>query len=339
MSNLIAKKDVVPYGIASNNLNNDVCLLPQNLLNWKDNNFAKDPIPIEQHLVLTVGSDNFTSSISKPGYHLPIDGEEGKCVGSRHLLCHRLWQFMGTVGLRAVQYNFNIHNSDKQVEEEDEENDEIEDDLDVTQGPAICYRLENGQYAHDHENSLFQNNFNNKSIEQQEAIIERFDIEVVTKEEYDAQISSWQGNSDSGSMAQTKQPFVVLLEFLRGKNDKAKCTGYRIWILKKKGGHGDLNQIVTEVLDLANKPAPQDRGNKQPENNWRKINTSNSWAEAVGSTLYKDEKKFLQDCTKYHLNDKRSCCMPTNILSVGHWRSVLCGTEDNKKEQPTSTLL
>lgn len=333
MSNLLKKKDVVPYGIASNNLNNDVCLLPQNLLNWHDNDFAKDPVPIEQHLCLTCGSDSFTSSVSKPGYHLPQDGEEGKCTGSRHLLVHRLWQFISTVGLRAMQYNFNIHNSDKQVgEEEEEETDDMEDDLCETHGPPICYQLENGQYVHDHENSLFGNNFNNKSQEQQEVILSNnADIRVVSKEEYDAEISAWPGGSDSNSSMETKQPFVILIEFLRGKNEKTKCTGYRIWILKKKGGHGDLNQIVTEVIEAANKPVAKDRGNKLPENNWRKINTINAWAEAVGSTLYKDGKKFLQDCRKYHLNDERSSCKPTNILSAGHWRSVLCGTQDDTK--------
>lgn len=321
---LTRKEDVVPYGTIPKSYGRSH-LEPGNVLSHKHQKFGREPIQVEQHLVLTVPSNIFASSTTSSGY-LPVEAPE--LDTSDKDIARKLWALFGRVGSEALQSNYHKKKDDG---EEDDDDVPFNDDLQETLAPLLCYENE-GKYVHRDGHPLFTN-FDRMTVEEQEEVITENNVEVVTMSEYQEQMSDWQNGSNSNEL-ESKGEMHVVIEFLRGKEDRTECTAYRMWILKEKGAIGNLNEIMGNVIAGAGtkpKDAPRDYF-RLYQNIWRKIGNQKQLAQAAGLTLYKNIAHFNQkNIGKVPLTDPRSPMHPTNIFSVGSWRSVIYGTEDNPK--------
>lgn len=320
---LSRKDEVVPYGTVPTSYGIRH-LEPGNVLSHKHQKFAREAIPIDQHLVLTVPSNVFATSTNSAGY-FPVESMDKNT--SDKDIARRLWALFGRVAYEALQSNYHKKNDD----EEDDDDVQFNDDLQETVAPPLCYETE-GKYAHRHGNPLFAN-FDRMTLQEQEEVIDENDFEVVSISEYQERMLEWQ-NRTNPSQFEGKGEMHVVIEFLRGKVDHSYCTAYRLWILKEKGAVGNLNEIMGNVIasaDTKPKDAPRDYLHSY-SNIWRKIGNQKELAQAAGLTLYKNISHFNQkNIGKVPLTDPRSSMHPTNIFSVGSWRSIIHGTEDRPK--------
>ena len=327
------RNDVVTYGIAPNNygVRN---LESSKLLDDPDQHFAKfHGIDVEEHLVFSIPADTFTTSMMQPVYYPPK-----KSNGYVPIMDVRncLWQLFGRVGYRALMDNFPKKNAD-------EDEDDI-DDMDfmadgVTSrdisafAPPLCFVDSNGKYNHSHNNPLFDSNFNRWSRSEQQKTIDRNDvIQVVSLEEYNREMASYE--KSNGSTEPTKKGnYYVLLEYFEGATQSDICSGYRIWILKERNAIGSLSAIMADIIASANeKPKGASREWKTKyAAQWRKVNNSKTFGEWVGTSLYCKQDHFQGDFTAVPLQNEANPVHPSTIFSVGQWLSILYGTPSNPR--------
>lgn len=325
MSNFEENSDAITYGYTPNAYNAKN-YEPSNILSHPDNKFALTSVQIDQHLVFSVPATTFQMGSNTPYYWPPTEDKP-----PAYKLRIILWQLFGRVAERALLQNFNkvVGGSNEDEEGEYQANDGSV----VTNFPSIAYENTAGKLQNNHlQQTTLQRNFNRLSRAEQDAYRENNNQlpEIVSRQEYQERTRQWlQDQNNNGEDEEGADgEYHVLLEFFRGDADKRHCSGYRIWILKEVGAPGDLNTLMGEVIASASaKPANGKKVKPSYDNMWRQIQNNTDLKHFAGNALYLNQNHFSGNVNNIPLSDEINPVHPTNVFSVGGWRSILYGVD------------
>lgn len=325
MSNFLKKPDAIDYGYTPNAYNAKN-YEPSNILNHPDNNFGKRSIEIDQHLVFSVPATTFQMGSNTPYYWPPTEN-----VPPAYKIRIILWQLMSRVAERAMMQNFN-QSTDNDDSDNDENGQLNENENFGAAFPLCAFETGNvnGRLRINHlQHTTLPRNFNNLPRNEQNAIWEnngRFPI--VSRQEYQERARTWVLAQNNNSEDQRGGECHVLLEFFRGANDPRHCSGYRIWILKESGSTVDLNKCMGEVIASATAKPTNGKKIKPSYNNWwRQVKNNTDLKHFSGNALYLNQNHFSGNANSLPLHEQQNPVHPTNVFSVGGWRSIIYGLD------------